>query len=116
MNLVAGLKIMMSEEGPKVAASPEPVRIHPPKAKSRVWGDLIVRLKEDEIRRRRENLAGAGVWKRRFTSSSISGPTSGFTTLLKQNVKMKKLVKESCLKNWVSIKLNLTSGKSLFTS
>ena len=115
MNLVAGLKIMMSEEGPKAAASPEPVRIHPPKAKRRVWGDLIERLKEDEIRRRRENLAGVGVWKRRSTSSSISGPTS-FTTLLKQNVKMKKLLQESCLKNWVSIKLNLTSGKSLFTS
>ena len=53
MNLVAGLKIMMSEEGP--------VKLRPPKAKRRAWGDLIERLKEDEIRRRRENLAGVGV-------------------------------------------------------
>ena len=56
MNLVAWwLKIMMSEEGP-LAASTESVRHHPPKAKRRVWGDLIERLKEDEIRRRRERL------------------------------------------------------------
>ena len=89
MNLVAGLNIMMSEEGPKVAASPEPVRLHPPKAKRRVWGDLVERLKEDEIRRRRENLAGVGVWKRRSTSSSISGPTIGLylTPLLKKMLK-----------------------------
>ena len=60
MNLVAGLKIMMSEESPKVAQE-GPVRHNPPKAKRRVWGDLIERLKEDEIRRRRENLAGVGV-------------------------------------------------------
>ena len=32
------------------------------------------------------------------------------------NVEMIFLLKGSCLKNWVSIRLNLTSGRSLFTS
>ena len=40
MNLLAGLKMRMSGEGPVTAVSPEPVRHQPPKARRRLLGDL----------------------------------------------------------------------------